>query len=204
MRKIIIGIDGFDGSGKTTLCNALLASSKENGLSARLVGRDAQTGDDSTSHITDIIKLSDSKDPALLSTRANFYLRLARAAQRLHICNTSPQDVLILDRFLINDLSMLPPKARPEYCTAFIKLCGSFRILSIDIRGEFSVLWDRVQQRPELSPKELAGESFNRALFSSYIDTRLDDRVPFRTLRLDAMERTDEQVARVWQSLSSM
>ena len=184
MSKVIIGIDGFDGSGKTTLCNSILKFAREKNVKTRLVGRDSNTGDYSIAQFTNIIKKSDSKDPAILSKYANFYLRLARAAQRFDICSTSPHELLILDRFLINDLSMLNVEIRTEYCKSFSELCIPFEILSVEIKGEFSLLWDRVQQRSELSPKELVGESFNRTLYNGYTDTKMEGELPFRSLRL--------------------
>lgn len=202
MKKIIIGIDGYDGTGKSTLVDALLSYARLQQVSATCVGRDASSGDVAIRTMTDVIKVSDARTAYILDDRASFHLRLARAAQRFKISKCRPESLVMFDRFIINDMAALPVELHSEYSRSFWEIIDPSReILLVEIKGEFDLLWSRIVSRDILSPKERNGEDFNRALYLRQKEAHTDLSFSLGKLSLSATDSTSEQVQKIWSGL---
>lgn len=168
MGKLVVAVEGPDGSGKGTLIRYIWSLAEQRGIPMRVVGRNRQDAGEVPGKITEIVQ--EHADD--LSAETDFHLRLAREYQRAQLASEMATGLVILDRFVLSVLSRVivqgidPEEARRQ-------LSGPFWLAGVKatiyVECPFEVAWGRVQAAAEegerrISPKEKRGKEFNRRL----------------------------------------
>lgn len=170
-RQLRIAIEGFDGSGKTTLVRGLLAQCEEMGVACQVVGRKGTTATPDIWEVTEKILKWDAGE-ITVSADENARARLGRARARMDLAEASQVDLVLFDRWLPSDLSRLPEDAQERYAKEFSALHRDAAIdLTIYLSADFEILWERIAARPkkEWSPSELLGSRHMQDLYRRYI-----------------------------------
>lgn len=201
MTPVIVAVEGYDGSGKSTITAALVAGLQGHGRTVATVGRRGPDATPALESLTNLILRTDGHVEHL-DPDAEAHIRLARACQRIAIARASTADVVILDRWLGSDLGQLGDATRAEYSDDYSSLASAVDI-SLYLEGPFDVLWSRVSSRPqEMSPKERLGEEVNRGLHDRFLSgmalyerlgghvARIDCTLPVDAVGAQALELT--------------
>ena len=170
--KIVICIEGADGSGKSRLSEELVKLCSERGLTSRVIGRKAV---DATPAIGAITALSQDRRQThkIDSPDADIHLRLAREHLRAEECGRSSADIVVLDRFVLSVLSRVRINCLDdERLVSQLRGIAAKAELGATLYCEcpFEVAWSRVTasvesgERESLSPKEERGPEYLRAL----------------------------------------
>lgn len=173
--KLVICIEGADGSGKSRLSDELVRQCEQHGLTSQVIGRKAL---DATPAIGAITALTQDlpRKHKLESPDADIHLRLAREHLRAEACLQSTANIIILDRFVLSVLSRIRVGGLPDEC-----LVSQLRDIAAKARlgatlycdCPFEVAWSRVTasvasgERESLSPKEERGTDYLSALHNS-------------------------------------
>lgn len=194
--SLILGVDGFDGAGKTTLCAQIMSSLKERGSSVRLVGRDSSSSNPWVAGMTDLVKESDAGG-SRLSPASDMHLRLARLAERLSIAERAAETISVWDRLILSDASMLPLGLRSEFLECAIRMLKPFEVHHVQIEVPREVLMERILTRPDKSPKELLGRAHLAALHAQYQEASQGSAFPWRSITLDGTQGLNENIEKV-------
>lgn len=164
--KTIVVIEGYDGSGKTTLARGLQGYFNDRGMSCLTVGRTLSSSSKQVDALTRIILDSDGGIDRL-TVCGDMYVRLARTYERVELVRQADSDVVLLDRYIPYDMSRLPSVVLKENVHLFEAASATLPVdLVVHLTGRFETLWSRVLSRPEtMSAKERLGEEANRAGF---------------------------------------
>ena len=195
-----IVVDGYDGSGKTTLSNALSSFLTEIGVSNQTVGRRLATSNGYVDAMTNSIVTSDGGRDGL-SSKADLFLRIARTYERINLAKAHPTTVTIFDRLVPYDLSMVTPEFRtPPVLETFREVMEELGpCLIVHLTGSFDVMWRRVERRAEedRSPKELLGYDHNFAKFTALEQVLQQNPLFTDVLRIDCEASVQETVVRI-------
>ncbi len=164
---LFVAIDGFDGSGKTTLTSSLREYFSSRGSSCAVIGRRAKDSDVVTGALTELVLDSDGTT-GLVDDDANAHIRLARLHQRAALGQKAGVDFVFFDRWIASDISRLSPASLHRYVPAFLTAHRSIPIgLTVRLVVDFPTAWRRINARSssELSPSEKRGEARNRELY---------------------------------------
>ncbi|UFS58713.1 AAA family ATPase [Subtercola endophyticus] len=165
-RKFVV-FEGYDGSGKSTLINALVSSEATG--SVRVVGRKKE------SELVEIAKVLE-RDDLRPDPRAEMLLRIAVEVERLNIISRSllTHDVVVCDRGPISMIAWfryleVPSKA---YEGLLEELWSFYRdSVTVVCRADFATCWQRSSGRLGQSRKDRLGEDANRRFFDQYQET---------------------------------
>lgn len=169
-RQLRVAIEGFDGSGKTTLVQGLIAHGREIGVACQAIGRKGISATPYIAEITENILRWDAGE-VTVGTDENARARLRRASARIELADASRVKFLLFDRWLPSDLSRLSADAQKTYVEAFTTLHREAAIdLTVYLAADFEVLWERIAARPEeeCSPSELLGFEHMQELYLRY------------------------------------
>lgn len=195
--KVIVGLDGFDGSGKTTVMNGVKARLEDTKTPVSPIGRDSHTGGAFVGDITTIIKEADALEAGAVPPYADLYLRLARFSSRLARASQTPTEVTIWDRFVLNDMLMISEDLREDFAVRVRDAIGEFRVIHINLECDAKVALERIFARSELSPKERLGRAHLTSLAERYsvLSRTAQFTWPFYIVRTDGpIERAVEEV----------
>lgn len=156
--------EGYDGSGKSTLINAVL--SELSGRSMRVVGRKKEP------ELVDISKILE-RDDLRPDPNVEMLLRIASEVERQKIItkSLSCHDVVLCDRGIISMVSWFDylGVSREPYEPLLERLRGYHQnALTIVCVADFDTCWKRSSIRPEQSRKDRLGVDVNRRYFSLY------------------------------------
>lgn len=172
-RPLVVAVEGYDGAGKTTLTKGLLNAFETQGSRAIEVGRSVANSNTAISTLTDLIKSSDGGEAAL-DPAADVFVRLARTHERIKLILETDADVIVLDRFVVYDLSRLNAQLGVSYTDLFEAALGRFELdMTIFLNAPFELLWSRVVGRgtDTMSAKEKRGIEHNRIGYDSLVRT---------------------------------
>lgn len=170
--KIVICIEGADGSGKSRLSAELVELCDQRGLTSKVIGRKAA---DATPAIGAITALTQDllRKHQVDSPEADIHLRLAREHLRAEECRRSSADIVVLDRFVLSVLSrvrvnrLADERLVSQLCDIAVK---AELQATLYCECPFEVAWSRVMasvesgERESLSPKEERGPEYLREL----------------------------------------
>jgi thymidylate kinase len=166
-RATFVAIDGFDGSGKTTLATGLQDYFTLRGMSCVLIGRRLADSDTVTNSLTDLVLSSDGGGIPT-DEDANAHIRLARLHQRSALAQAADVNYVFFDRWIASDLSRLALPTAERHAPSFANIHHSLPIdITVRLVVDFPTAWQRINARgsAELSPSEKRGEARNRILF---------------------------------------
>ena len=173
MAHTVIAIDGGDAVGKSSLADSVVEFCRERQVSCRVVRRDRAA----VSAITDVIETYDGE----LVADAEISLRLARDFCRAQLARQAPEEVVVLDRFVLSTASVILAAGIPleDYRSTLIRAVQHCELeATILVSSPFELAWQRLIARTAcgvpLSAKERRGKDYNRAL-TVFIDELLAD-----------------------------
>jgi thymidylate kinase len=102
-RKLVLAIEGPDGSGKSSLIRFIKDFVEQQGRTFTWVARRGPYASTEVERMTRVLK----DEKKVLTPEADFLIRVARDCQRARLAAQAPPGVVLLDRFVINDLSMI-------------------------------------------------------------------------------------------------
>lgn len=161
--KRFVVLEGYDGSGKSTLINAV--RSRWAGTT-RLVGRKNEP------ELADISKILE-RDDFRPDPRVEMLLRIASEVERQNIISESlsSHDLVLCDRGVISLVSWFDylGVSRGPYEQLIQGLNEYHRnALTVVCRADFETCWERSSNRTEQSRKDRLGKDVNRQYFSMY------------------------------------
>lgn len=193
---IVVAIEGYDGSGKTTLVRGLTDVLESRGHRCAQVGRGGEDASSYVSAMTSLIKNSDGGQNSL-SPMADMFLRLARLHARIELVGALDCDVVLLDRFLLYDLSRIPAELRVSCEPLFYQVAAALPIdLTVYLAASFELIWGRISSRSpeELSPKEDRGREYNRLSHMEFERVIVDQKYYRRVEVVDASQTIETVV----------
>lgn len=157
-------LEGYDGSGKSTLINAL--RSRLSGRSTRVVGRKNEP------ELADISKILE-RDDLRPDPEVEMLLRIAAEVERQNVItrSLSSHDVVVLDRGVVSLVSWFDylDVSREPYEPLIERLHEYHQnALTVVCRADFETCWERSSIRGEQSRKDRLGKDVNRRYFSLY------------------------------------
>ncbi|HEV3261296.1 MAG TPA: hypothetical protein VG013_30875 [Gemmataceae bacterium] len=101
--KIVVAIEGVDGSGKSSLARAVYRLCQEHGRPCTAVGRRGANASPLVVKLTRVL----SEEGGNLTRAGDILIRLAREYQRADRAATTPDGVVVLDRFVLTVLALV-------------------------------------------------------------------------------------------------
>jgi thymidylate kinase len=144
--KLVIAIEGVDGSGKSSLAQYIQRLCEEHGQTCSLIGRRA-------GHITPTIaRLSQvlRDEVRHLTPQADVFLRVAREYQRAGAAACVAEGIVLLDRFVLTVLSLARVYGQDvDGLIPFLRdIAGQATLqATIFVHCPFEVAWHRVERR---------------------------------------------------------
>lgn len=163
MNDRVVTFEGYDGSGKSTLIEALRDSYPEKLL--RIVGRKTEP---------ELRLISNAiEDAALLQPDAEIMLRFALETERQRLVRGAlpANDLVILDRGIISVLAWFDYlRVSRQNFDALISASLKQRSNSLLVvcTADFETCWSRIESKPSLSKKERLGREVNRGYYDQY------------------------------------
>jgi thymidylate kinase len=160
--KIVVAIEGVDGSGKSSLAQFIQQLCQQHGRSCSLIGRRAGFISPAILKVSDLLR----EEVRNLTPHADVFLRIAREFQRAHMATLAPQGVVVLDRFVLTVLSLARIYGHDvELITQFLRDIAARADLraTIFVHCPFEVAWTRAGNRGDgLSSNKRRGEKLLR------------------------------------------
>jgi thymidylate kinase len=163
--KPLVVFEGYDGSGKTSLIEALRAHTC---VASRVVGRKAEP---ELAVIAGILEREDMRPTA----DGEMLLRIAVEVERARIIARSAErrELVICDRGIVSMLSWFDylDVTRKPYETLIRELLRHYEsAVTVVCQADFDTCWRRSSSRPdcELSRKDRLGMEMNRRYFAQY------------------------------------
>jgi len=175
--KIVVAIEGVDGSGKSSLANFIQRLCQEHGQSCSLIGRRAGYITPAIAKLSQVLR----EEVRALTPQADLFLRIAREYQRAHVAALAPQGIVLLDRFVLTVLSLARVYGHdPDPLTPFLREIVARADLraTLYVQCPFEVACNRVKiRRPDSSTRhrgeamlrrvaDFMVEDFQRGLFT--------------------------------------
>ncbi|HLN29992.1 MAG TPA: hypothetical protein VK395_19780 [Gemmataceae bacterium] len=101
--KIVLAIEGMDGSGKSSLARFIQSLCEQHQCRCTAIGRRSCTISPAVVKLTEILR----EEVRNLTPQADIFVRLAREYQRAHLAASAPRGVVVLDRFVLTILSLI-------------------------------------------------------------------------------------------------
>jgi thymidylate kinase len=163
-----LAIDGFDGSGKTTLATGIQKACELRNITCQVIGRKTTNSSAIIGAITELILRSDGKID-VLTEAANAHVRLARLHERMALAAESAATVIVYDRWIPSDLSRMSPAARINFGPQFQAANESAQLSAMfSLSTDFDTAWGRIDARRDLmSPGEMLGREHNQRLYAA-------------------------------------
>jgi thymidylate kinase len=164
MNENVVIIEGYDGSGKSTLIDVIRDTYRNKRV--RVIGRKNEPELLSLSHLIE-------HDPQPLSNSVELLLRIALEIERLKIVTdaSSKHDLVIMDRGLISLEAWvgyydLEPSA---YSSLFSIIERALEGATLFVcRCPFDECWRRISDKGNKSKKELLGKAINKEWYAKY------------------------------------
>jgi thymidylate kinase len=102
-KKLVLAIEGPDGSGKSSLIRFMKDFVEQQARTFTWIARRGLYASPEVERMTRVLK----DEKKVLTPEADFLIRVARDVQRGKLAAQAPPGVVLLDRFVINDLSMI-------------------------------------------------------------------------------------------------
>jgi thymidylate kinase len=161
--KRFVVLEGYDGSGKSTLINA---------VRSRLAGTTRVVGRKNEPELADISKILE-RDDFRPDPKVEMLLRIASEVERQNIISESlsSHDLVLCDRGVISLVSWFDylGVSRGPY-EQLIHGLNEYHgnALTVVCRADFETCWERSSNRTEQSRKDRLGKDVNRQYFSLY------------------------------------
>jgi thymidylate kinase len=162
--KLVLAVEGPDGSGKTSLVRFLKDTSEQHGRGFTWISRRGVYASPEVNKLTRLLR----DEAKQLTPHADFLIRLAREFQRAQYAALAPAGIVVLDRFVISVLALIRSTgqdSRPlmgllQEITARARLHAT-----IYVKCPVEMALGRVSTRnQELRKKETRNEPFLRKL----------------------------------------
>jgi thymidylate kinase len=144
--KIVIAIEGIDGSGKSSMARLTQEICARHGQQFTRIGRRTGYTNRAVTKLTHVL----GRESANLTPQADIFVRLAREYQRAHLASTVPSGIVLLDRFVLSVLT----KARINCHDVDLILKHLKEIVlradlhaTVLVQCPFEVAWSRVLDR---------------------------------------------------------
>jgi thymidylate kinase len=202
---IVVAIEGYDGSGKTTLVRNLATRLTNDNLRCAEVGRTTKNSSEHVAKMTNVIKGSDGGQDALPSM-ADMHLRLARLHARIGLITALDADIVLLDRFMLYDLSRIPEDLRERHRALFEEVAETLLVdLTLHLTADFDLLWNRVTNRhvDEISPKERLGYEHNRNAYMKFSEVLTSQSFYRNVHEIDCRQSIETVADIAWQWVRS-
>jgi thymidylate kinase len=146
--KLVLAIEGMDGSGKSSLAGCVRRLCLESGQPCTTVGRRAVHATPAVGKLTRLIQ----EESGNLTGPTAVLVRLAREYQRAHLAAEVPAGVVLLDRFVVSVLALARVTNQPV--DLFLPLCrdivGRARLnATVFVRCPVELCRQRVDARVE-------------------------------------------------------
>jgi thymidylate kinase len=160
--KIVLAIEGVDGSGKSSLAEFIQAICQDHDTACTLIGRRVGYVSPAVVKLSQILR----EEVRHLSAQADVFIRLAREYQRAHLAAMAPQGIVLLDRFVLTVLSLARLYGQEgDLLTHYLRETVARADLwaTIFVHCPFEVACQRVlRRRPGKSPHKLRNQTMLR------------------------------------------
>ncbi len=161
--KIVLAIEGMDGSGKSSLARSIRSLSEQHGRRCTRIGRRTGMVTSTVVKLTQLLR-EEVRD---LTPQSDVFLRMAREYQRAHLAAAAPQGIVVLDRFVITILSLARLHGLAiETLMPLLKEISLRADLhaTVFVHCPFDVAMSRVQERNHGMPPGHENETLRRRL----------------------------------------
>jgi thymidylate kinase len=163
-RKLVVAVEGPDGSGKSSLIRFIKEFAQQHGQAFTWIGRRGSYARPEVARLSTFLK----EEARVLTPQADFLIRIARDFQRAQVAAQAATGLVVLDRFVLTVLSLIRGAGQdPEPLMGFLKEVAHRAGLqaTLFVRCPFEVALSRVNLRNEGHGKrEMRTESFLRKL----------------------------------------
>jgi len=163
-KKLVIAIEGMDGSGKSSLIGFMKRLCEKYGQPFTQIGRREAHSSRLVGKMTRMLH----RQAAELTPQADLFLRVARDHQRVELASSVPAGVVVLDRFVLSNLALA--RIHGQNVEAVMHLLKDLVArahlhATIFVKCPFDVAWLRVKERNlALTPRGNRGEDFLRKM----------------------------------------
>jgi thymidylate kinase len=160
--KLVIALEGSDGSGKSSLARFIEALCKQQGKNCTRIGRRSHSASPVVAKLTELLRA----EAGNMTPRTEVHLRIARAYQRAYLAALAPPEVVVINRFVLSILSrarLNGPGA--EHLIPMLKELTAISELhaTIYVKCPFEMAWGRVKNRQAwLLPTQTLSETLLR------------------------------------------
>jgi thymidylate kinase len=144
--KIVIAIEGMDGSGKSSMARLTEELCARYDQRFTRIGRRTGYINPAVTKLTHVL----GRESANLTPQADIFIRLAREHQRAHLASTVPSGVILLDRFVLSVLALVRINNQEvDLITQHLKEIALRADLhaTVFVDCPFEVAWARVMDR---------------------------------------------------------
>jgi thymidylate kinase len=145
-RRLVVSIEGPDGSGKSSLVRSMKRLAQRRGQAFTIVGRRGTYANPLVRTLAGLLR----EQRGVLSWQAELHVRIAREYERARMAAASPPGVVILDRFVLSVLALVRARGGDAF-----GLLGTFREIvtashlhaTIFVRCPFELAFQRAESR---------------------------------------------------------
>jgi thymidylate kinase len=144
--KIVIAIEGADGSGKSSMARLTEELCDRYGQEFTRIGRRTGYVNRAVTKLTHIL----GRESANLTPQADLFVRLAREYQRAHLASTVSSGIVLLDRFVLSVLAVARINGQDvDLISSHLKEIALRADLhaTVFVQCPFEVAWSRVLDR---------------------------------------------------------
>jgi thymidylate kinase len=144
--RIVLAIEGADGSGKTSLATFLMKLCRQRGLPFTLVGRRESTASALVGRLSRLLQ-EEGED---LTPPGALLVRLAREYQRAQLAASVPAGLVVLDRFVLSVLALVRLNGLdpgPFHALLREVTVRAHLHATVFVQCPQEIAWQRVQQR---------------------------------------------------------
>ncbi len=100
--KIVLAIEGMDGSGKSSLARYIEELSEQHKRRCTRIGRRNATVSSTVFKLTQLLR----EEVREMTPQTDIFIRIAREFQRAHTAASAPPGIVVLDRFVLTILAL--------------------------------------------------------------------------------------------------